>query len=217
MSQTTTSLSGLRTPKFIYFDLGNVLLFFDHERACRQIAELTGVDAARVRAVLFASGLEDRYEKGEISSAEFYETFCRETHTRPDFDRLAHAAAAIFEVNVPIKAIVAHLSAAGYRLGLLSNTNEIHYNYFADGRYSLIPGAFEVLALSHQIGAMKPDAKIFLAAAKLASVKPEEIFFVDDIAGHVAGARAVGFDAVQYTSVPALSEELRKRGVRFNN
>ena len=29
-------------PKFIYFDLGNVLLRFDHELACRQMAAVAG-------------------------------------------------------------------------------------------------------------------------------------------------------------------------------
>jgi lambda repressor-like predicted transcriptional regulator len=33
----------MKSPKFIYFDLGNVLLFFDHQRATRKIAELTGL------------------------------------------------------------------------------------------------------------------------------------------------------------------------------
>ena len=41
-------------------------------------------------------------------------------------------------------------------------------------------------------------------------------FYVDDIAGHVAGARSVGFDAVQYTSTDALVAQLRERGVAFN-
>ena len=63
---------------------------------------------------------------------------------------------------------------------------------------------------------MKPDAAIFHAAAELCGYRPEEIFFVDDLPGHVAGARAAGFDAVQFTSAEALSAELRRRGIRFN-
>lgn len=70
--------------------------------------------------------------------------------------------------------------------------------------------------MSYELKAMKPQAAIFQAAARLADVQPDEIFFCDDIAGHVAGARAVGIDAVQYTSTPELVAELRKRGIRFN-
>ena len=63
----------------------------------------------------------------------------------------------------------------------------------------------------------KPEPAIFQAAAKLAGVPPNEIFFVDDTLGHVEGAKAAGIDAVQYTSTPALVAELRARGVAFNH
>jgi putative hydrolase of the HAD superfamily len=82
--------------------------------------------------------------------------------------------------------------------------------------YGILPAAFTVFALSFQIGALKPDPKIYRAAAELAGVAPGEILFCDDILGHVTGAREAGFDAVQYTSTPALVAELHDRGLRFN-
>jgi HAD superfamily hydrolase (TIGR01509 family) len=86
----------------------------------------------------------------------------------------------------------------------------------SNGRFATIPDLFETIALSYQIGAVKPEPRIFAAAAELAGVPPSEIFFVDDIPGHVAAARIAGFDAVQYTTTPALVIDLRQRGVRFN-
>ena len=50
----------------------------------------------------------------------------------------------------------------------------------------------------------------------LAGVAPQDIFFTDDIPGHVEGARRAGFDAVQYTTTPQLVNDLHDRGVRFN-
>ena len=50
---------------FIYFDMGNVLLLFDHALGCRHMAEVAGVPAEDVRRVLFDTGLELRYEAGE--------------------------------------------------------------------------------------------------------------------------------------------------------
>jgi FMN phosphatase YigB (HAD superfamily) len=44
--------------KFIYFDLGNVLISFDHSRAFQQIAELTGISAELAEQILFNSGLQ---------------------------------------------------------------------------------------------------------------------------------------------------------------
>jgi glucose-1-phosphatase len=203
-------------PAFLYFDLGNVLLHFSHEQGFRQMAEVAGIDASRVRKALADADLLARYERGEIASRQYYEIFCQRTGTRPDYGALAAAAGAIFTVNWTMQAVVAQLAAAGHRLGLLSNSCDIHWNYLADGRYAMIPEMFETVVLSYKIGAIKPEPKIFLAAAEMAGVAPGEIFFADDVPGHVAAARAAGFDAVQYTTTPALVAELRQRGVRFN-
>lgn len=203
-------------PKFIYFDLGNVLLNFSHPRMCRQMAEVAGLSEEAVFQALFSSGLELDYERGRVTTPEFYEQFCAATGTRPDFARLSHAACDIFTAHVGTKRVLSKLLAAGYRLGLLSNTNEMHYNYFARGRYALIPTAFEQLVLSFEVGAIKPEPQIFQAAIEKAGVRPEEIFFADDIAGHVEGARAAGIDAVQFTTPAALLDALLERGVRVS-
>lgn len=202
--------------KFLYFDLGNVLLLFDQHRACRQMAEVAGVPEETVFSAIFESDLNRRFELGRITSRQFYEEFCDKTRTRADYDALALAGSAMFEVNLTARAVLAQLLGARHRLGLLSNTNEMHWNYCTDGRYSLIPGAFEVCVLSYRTGMMKPDREIYLKAAEMAGVEPQEIFYVDDIAGHVEGARAVGFDAVQYTTTAKLVDDLYERGVRFN-
>jgi putative hydrolase of the HAD superfamily len=206
-------LIDLQPPKFLYFDLGNVLLYFDHRRAARQMAEVAGVPAELVWDVVFASGLEHRYEAGELSTQEFFEIFCDKTGSRPAYDALAAAAGDIFEVNAPLVELLSKLSAAGHRLGLLSNTCELHWNHFGSGRYPPIPAAFHSVVLSFRAKAMKPDARIYALAAEMAGVAPSEIFFVDDMPGHVASARAFGFDAVQFTSPEALAAELTARGL----
>lgn len=206
----------MQTPKFFYFDIGNVLLFFDHRQACRQIGQLVDLDEETIWQILFASGLELRYEAGEFTTEEFYEQICEAFGKRVPLAELAHAGSAIFRINAPVHAIAAHLARAGHRLGLLSNTSELHWNYFTDGRYGLIPGTFEVRVASFQVEAIKPDPKIYQIAAQMCGCQPEEIFFVDDVPGHVAGALSVGLDAVQYTSPSALVDDLRARGVQIN-
>jgi putative hydrolase of the HAD superfamily len=204
------------TPKFIYFDIGNVLLFFSNRKACAQIGALTDTDAEAVWAHLFESGLAWQAERGEIDSQQLYAAICAGVRRQPTFAELAFAASDIFQVNSTIKPIVANLHAAGYRLGLLSNTNQLHWDFFTDGRYVMLPECFEVHALSFRIQAMKPEPKIYEAAAELAGVAPHEIFFVDDMPVNVEGAREAGIDAVQYHSAWQLANELRQRGVRIN-
>jgi putative hydrolase of the HAD superfamily len=200
---------------FLFFDMGNVLLRFDHRRAAQQMAEVAGTDPERVWQVVFESDLEFRFERGEISREEFYDVFCRETDTRPAFDALEHAGSAIFTPNYSIFGLIASLNAAGYHLGILSNTCESHWRYCLE-TYEVIRTMTDVYVLSYEAQAMKPDAKIYQAAADAAGVPPEEIFFTDDTTGHVEGARSFGFDAEIYTSTAQLVSDLIKRGIRSN-
>jgi glucose-1-phosphatase len=203
------------TPKFFYFDLGRVLLDFDIDRMTCQMGLVAGVSAAAVKAAVFDTDLHRRYESGRISSEEFHEEFCLATRARADRAALEEAASDIFDLNAPMLPVITHLADARYPLGLLSNTSECHWLY-CQRRYRFLSDLFDVAALSYEIGAVKPEPAIFAAAARLAGCSPGEIFFVDDMPGHVDGARAAGFDAVVYQSARQVADELRRRGVRFN-
>ena len=205
-----------QAPQFIYFDLGNVLLTFDAQIACRQMAELTGLAAERIRDIVFRSRLQWRYERGEVSSREFYDEFCAVSHTQPDYDALHFANSAMFALNVPVIPIVAHLWAARYRLGILSNTCAAHWHYVGDGRYKAIHDLFEVYVLSHRERCCKPETAIYERAVQRCGVEPHRIFFVDDRPENVDGALQVGLDAVRFEGARQLAEALRSRGVLFN-
>lgn len=200
-------------PELIYFDLGNVLLLFDHHRAARQMAEVAGLSERQVWDVVFGSDLERRYECGELDCQGFYREFCALTGTSPDFDALRHAAAAIFEVNEPIASLVQRLHAHGRRLGILSNTCAAHWDYCTDGRYRFLNDCFSVHALSYKLKAMKPDPRIYVRAAELAGVAPQHIFFTDDRPENVAGAQQAGYDAVLFQSADQLAADLAQRGI----
>ena len=70
--------------------------------------------------------------------------------------------------------------------------------------------------LSYEVKSLKPDAKIYQRAIELAGVPANKIFYIDDVPGHVEGARKAGLDAVQFTTIDALVQELVQRGVRCN-
>jgi glucose-1-phosphatase len=204
------------TLEFLFFDLGNVLLTFDHGIACRQVGELVGLTPERVRKIIFDSGLQARYERGDVSSREFYDEFCAAARVRPDYEALHFANAAIFELNTPIVSIVSHLRSAGYRLGILSNTCESHWGYVSDGRFKIINELFPVQVLSHIERSSKPDAGIYQRAAEMCGVEPGRIFFVDDRQENVDGALRAGWDALLFTGPVALGDALRQRGLTFN-
>jgi HAD superfamily hydrolase (TIGR01509 family) len=204
---------------FLYFDMGNVLLFFSHERMAAQMAAVVGIAPQRAWQILFAGNLGIRHEEGRISEDEFFEEFCRTASVPniPAIDRTAleQAASDIFTLHVPLVAITGRLHAAGYRLGILSNTNRSHWR-FVSSRFSYLNTMFHVHAMSFDIHQMKPDPFIYGEAARLAGVQPGDVFFTDDRPENVAGARAAGFDAVLFTTPPDLLRQLQSRGITVN-
>ena len=203
---------------FLYFDLGNVLFTFSHERACSQIASVAGLESEQVaRFVLGPNERESvlwRFEHGKVSEDEFFHRFCEKFGVVPDRQALDYAAANIFSPIASSFALIERLYANGHRLGVLSNTNPVHWRFLTDGRFPLLNTHFEQHVTSFAVHSMKPDRKIYDQAIAQANVRPEEIFFVDDRIENVHGACAVGIDAVQYKGYPQLLGHLQDRRIR---
>jgi len=198
--------------RFIYFDLGKVLVDFDVDRMCRQMAEVVGTSPEAIHHVLYEGGLQRKYELGLVTTQEFYELFCKELGSWSDPKRLLEAACDIFSLNVPVIPLVTRLAAVRFPIGVLSNTCEAHWDYIYR-RFRGVMELFPVGCASFQCHALKPESAIFHYAAELAGCKPQEIFFVDDHPPNVAGAQAMGFQAVRFCGVEALLTELEMRGI----
>jgi len=195
--------------EFVYFDLGNVLIHFDHERAARQMADVAGVTEQQAWNAVFADGLSLRYEQGELTTREFYEAFCQRTNSSPELDAVLNAASDIFEVNESILPLVEGLRASGLRLGILSNTNEAHWN-FVRRNHPFVEELFDIYALSFELRSLKPDRRIYDAAVRLSEVAAGATFFTDDRDENIEGARAAGFHARHFVTTERLAAELRE-------
>ena len=205
----------MQTIDFIYFDLGKVILDFDHKIGCQQVAALAGISAEEVDQALFGLGLEVEYETGLINCGQFHEKFCELTGSKISEVDLLNSMSDIFTPNLPIFPLIAQLGAANIPMGILSNTCRAHWD-LVYSRYKILQDFFEPLILSYEVKSMKPDSVIYHRAIEMAGCDIRKCFFVDDRQENVDGANAAGMDAVLYRSVPELIEALVERGIRIN-
>ena len=87
------------------------------------------------------------------------------------------------------------LKSEGYRLFLLSNTNEIHWDRaktLIAGENGDVDNIFDRIFLSCEMNLRKPDKEIFRRVLREAAVRPEDTLFVDDNASNVAAAQELG-------------------------
>jgi putative hydrolase of the HAD superfamily len=83
--------------------------------------------------------------------------------------------------------------SATHTLGVLSNTNHIHWTLFETQMTFL--DFFHYRFASHQTGHLKPDLEAYRQAAAIAGVAPGRILFLDDNQPNVDGARQAGLSA----------------------
>ncbi len=193
---------------FFYFDLGNVLAHFSHERECRQLAAILGVTADQVREAVFESDLQARYETGLISTGDFCKELNHTFQKSSPEELLVDAMSDIFWLNDDIFPLVEAVRRSGLRTGILSNTCVAHWDFLARGMLAGHIDAFDEVVLSFEQQVMKPNRLIYERAAEQAKTSPAEILFVDDREDNVAGARTAGFKARLFSTVVQLRAEL---------
>ena len=194
--------------KFVYFDLGNVLVHFDHEIAVSNVARLARREATVVKQVLFTSGLQDRFETGLLSSAEFAQSVVASLECQLHDEALLDAISAIFEPNEDMLPILEQLKQQGVPMAVLSNTCEPHWQWILRQNWPIMQDWFDHYVLSFEAQCMKPHAAIYEVSERRSGRMSQQLFFTDDRADNVAAAQARGWTAHQYTSVRRLAEEL---------
>ena len=94
-----------------------------------------------------------------------------------------------------------------YRLAVLSNHPPGLDRWLADWD---IRRYFDIVYGSGDEGCAKPDPAAYQATLDRLGVEPSEAVFIDDTAGHVAAARALGIQGIVFDQGRQLSRELAR-------
>lgn len=184
--------------RFVYFDMGNILLSFDPQVACQNLARLLGRSDASIDHALYQSGLQDKFEHGSISVDRFVDELAKQLAIAPLPCEPAAILDAMSDMFTPIETmqgIIASVRDAGKGVGLLSNTCRAHWNWIERQNYAVMGTPFDETVLSFDVGSMKPEPQIYEAAEAMCEVDPSEILFIDDRPENVAAAKQRGWNA----------------------
>ncbi len=195
--------------KTVFFDLGNVLLLFDHQKMYQQIADFCRMDSDLILQSI--QNHVDAYERGSIDSRTIHLKLCQLTGKHLEFTGLMTAMSDIFTLNEGMVSLVKELKSKQVALFILSNTYEAHFN-FAYMHYPLLH-LFNGYVLSYEVKARKPEKEIFNAALSIAKCSKEESFYTDDIPEYIEAARALNIDAELFINPTILTEQLTARGI----
>ena len=206
--------------KTYVFDLGGVLIKLNVARCMRAFEALMGEQNMRavlgmdangegVKAVSIASKqLMVDFEKGLISTDKFLsevQTYCRPGTTRQEI--IDAWMTMLDELPAERLQVVDDLRAKGHRVYLLSNGNELHFD-FINRTYGL-DSHFDGLFLSQEMHLSKPEPQIFEAVQAAINQKStsknqqSHIIFIDDLqANRIAAEQTVHWKT--FESIDAL-------------
>ncbi len=180
----------------VIFDFGNVISAFDVGKFLRRLRDWSGTGVETLRERIYGSGLHSRYERGEISSDEFHREISRISGARVPAEEFARGFTDIFTPLESTQALIRSLRGK-YRLGLLSNTNEWHFERHI--RTVPVFPLFDAVTLSYEVRALKPSPEIYRDALRKLSLPPEACVFIDDVREYADGAAALGIRGIRYT------------------
>ncbi len=198
----------------ITFDLGNVILPFDFMRCFLKLERFSPYSSQQIYQSMLDADFVWDYEQGKISSRKFFSLLKNMLCLELDFERFVPLWGDIFTEDKQVAELIRNLSNR-YRLFLLSNTNELHFEFIR--RHYPIVEDFQEQILSYRLGYAKPDAPIWEEAIQRAGVAASKIIYIDDREDFAQAASRAGMIGIAFTSCSRLIQELIKYGVTLEN
>ena len=201
---------GLRA---VVFDYGMVLSGPQDPEAHAALMRITGMPLDSFESLYWAG--RPAFDEGKFTGVVFWERFLRDAGLEPKpevVEELNRWDARMWTTQNPrMLAWQLQLSERGLKTAILSNICENvlesiqrEFDWFH---------RFDVLVWSFQLHMVKPGPEIYLHTLRELGTRPEETLFLDDRAVNCEAARALGMQAIQFSTVAKLREDLVAHGL----
>jgi 2-haloacid dehalogenase len=194
----------------VVFDIGGVLLNLRYEPFIHFLRE-AGADMSDLSAWIARIDLA-AHERGEISGQQMLERIAATARPGLDHGELQSRWLDMFEPAAQMFDLARGLMQ-DYRVYLLSNIGEMHWNY-VDSRYGLGSLTHGALA-SFRVGSAKPSREIYRQAERSFQLEPAATVFIDDLRDNVTAAQDCGWHAIVHYEADATRADLQRLGVRL--
>ena len=190
-------------------DAYDTIVYTDFSAHRNELPKLAGISADAMYREF--GRLAPALSVGEISITEAYAEILRAcgVEPRPDLVRamadksreLLLLSGHLYDDVLPV---LNTLRSRGIKTAIVSNCNENTRDLLVELGVAALA---DVLALSNEVGAVKPAAQIYQYALDKLGVAAESALFVDNNATFCAGAAALGIRAVQIVRKPREDDE----------
>ena len=191
----------------VFFDLGGVLLRTEFQAPRQQLAERLGIEYDDLVKIVFDSDSGIKATMGEISSDEHWDSVMKRLK-RPASE-LGSIRDEFFAGDILDRTLLDYLRSlrGKYKTGLISNAWGYLRDFIVREKFD---DAFDKMIISSEVGAAKPEPKIFQIALEQFGVKPNEAVFVDDFLINIEGCEKVGIKGIHFKDSESTLRQLKK-------
>jgi len=190
------------------FDLGDVFVKVDSDRSVRRLCQrFRRISEKALLKYITNSGLQHRFERGQIDGRTFYDELRKESGEDFSYDYFIEIWQEIFDPIHPMIDLLPDLKER-FQLVLLSNTDELHIEYIRE-QYGFFHH-FDHLIFSYEVGLLKPGVEIFRFAIQRSKSLPEECVFVDDLLENIQAAKGLGIKGIHFKGYDHFVQEWKK-------
>ena len=195
------------TIKAVFFDLGGVIVRTEFQTPRQQLADRLGIDYDDLNKLVFDSDTSNRASVGEISSEEHWLSVIQRLR-RPAEERQS-IRDEFFAGDIVDRTLVEYIRSLRprHKTGLISNAWGDLRDFIVREKFD---DAFDKMIISAEVGAMKPEPKIFQIALQQFGVKPEEAVFVDDFYVNIEGCEKVGIRGIHFKDPETALQQLKE-------
>ena len=183
----------MSSPIFI-FDLGKVLVDFDYSIAARKIAARSARSPKDLHAFLGTSPLLLEYESGRLTREAFFQAISSHLAYAGDLAEFGGYFADIFAEIPPMIQLHTELRQRGFKTYIFSNTNDLAIEHII--RNFPFFQNFDGYIYSYEVGAMKPQPKIYEAMEAMSGRRGLDLIYLDDRPENIAAGKERGWQAI---------------------
>lgn len=151
------------------------------------------------------------FKRGELTEDQFWNLARQELNINLSNQQIFDLIYSSYQVNRNVVDTVKKLRTLGIKTCICTNNFPTRINA-CNQKFNFLSD-FDVHVFSYQVGAIKPDPKIFQALIDQSGCLPSEIVFADDKQENVDSAKSLGINAFLYTGFDNFVSELKTLGV----
>jgi putative hydrolase of the HAD superfamily len=197
----------------VVFDYGMVLSGPQHHEAHQELRRITGLSHDDFERHYWADRLA--YDRGDLTGITFWQKLGADAGlslSPDDISLLDDWDARMWTtINPVMLAWHSQLKANGFRTAILSNMGDSVLKRML-AKFAWIED-FDVLIWSYQHRMVKPDPKIYRLLLDRLGTASEETLFLDDKLENIEGARRLGIQGIQFSTVEQLRQDLISAGL----